>query len=503
MSASLSAEWRSHVLSVRGPVLVAIGVQVAQLLLRPIPSEVSPLDQALSGDAVQQPSRGTQLTLNTSLLLSILSAALPVALAFGLPLAAMVLLRLPLRLSHSPPLRSRGLALGVLLVASLLSVAAVQALSGCFGEARSTPCTRTPFNANRHPISLSIVLLAAALTWLLPSLPGLVGSVWLAFHLDRQLSAEEVVLRARFGAGWEAYAAEVPRWPGVYAGGCLLLACACCGWICERALRARDARARVLELEKAGWISSNKRTPESRPACLPVGIPLVIFVASQAQRVAYLPEQRTLFVCGVPQDLKAALLLSCVCLLTGQVAPRRLLPRLLPRLLSRLLSRLLCAVALLVLGIDLFLRLNAGVRLNLDLTAYGLTNFLHSASAGAPALLLANLAMAPPGTLWSAAALVPLAALLVRASDLCVRRTRPWLAAVVLAAAVAFLVESPCCGAAQGISVGPCSAAPPDRCCEAKVSAQSANVLNILAAVQPHASHPLPNPLPQPDRPSF
>ena len=63
---------------------------------------------------------------------------------------------------------------------------------------------------------------------------GLVGSVWLAVHLDRQLSAEEVVLRARFGAGWVAYAAEVPRWPGVYAGGCLLLACACCGWICER-----------------------------------------------------------------------------------------------------------------------------------------------------------------------------------------------------------------------------------------------------------------------------
>ena len=234
MSAALSAEWRSHVLAVRTSCLVAIGVQVAQLLLRPIPSEVSPLDQALSGDAVQQPSRGTQLSLNASLLLSILNAALPVALAFGLPLAAMVLLRLPLRLSRSPPLRSRGLALGVLLVASLVSVAAVQALCGCFGEARSTPCTRTPFNANRHPISLSIVLLAAALTWLLPSLPGLVGSVWLAFHLDRQLSAEEVVLRARFGAGWVAYAAEVPRWPGVYAGGCLLLACACCGWICER-----------------------------------------------------------------------------------------------------------------------------------------------------------------------------------------------------------------------------------------------------------------------------
>ena len=234
MSAELSAEWHSHVLAVRGPALVAIGVQVAQLLLRPIPSEVSPLDQAISGDAVRPPNHDTQLLLNASLLLSILSAALPVAPAFGLPLAAMVLLRLPLRLSRSPPLRSRGLALGVLLVASLLSTSAVQALRGCFGEANSAPCTRAPFLVCRHPISLSIVLLAAALTWLLPSLPGLVGSVWLAFHFDRQLSAEEVVLNARFGAGWLAYAAEVPRWPGVYAGGCLLLACACCGWICER-----------------------------------------------------------------------------------------------------------------------------------------------------------------------------------------------------------------------------------------------------------------------------
>ena len=114
MGAELSAEWRSHVLAVRGPALVAIGLQVAQLLLRPIPSEVSSLDQALSGDAVQHPDRGTQLLMHT-MLLSILGAALPVALAFGLPLIASVLLRLPLRLSRSPPLRSRGLALGVLI----------------------------------------------------------------------------------------------------------------------------------------------------------------------------------------------------------------------------------------------------------------------------------------------------------------------------------------------------------------------------------------------------
>ena len=214
MGAELTAEWRSHVLAVRGPAFVAIGMQVAQLLLRPIPSEVSPLDQAL-GDAVRHPDRGTQLLIH-NMLLSILGAALPVALAFGLPLIASVLLRLPLRLTRSPPLRSRGLALGVLLVASLLSLAAVHALRRCLDAASPAPapCARLPFLVCRHPISLSIVLLAASLTWLFPSLPGLVGSVWLAYHLDRQTSAEEGVLRSRFGAGWSEYAAEVPRWPG-------------------------------------------------------------------------------------------------------------------------------------------------------------------------------------------------------------------------------------------------------------------------------------------------
>ena len=454
----LSGVWLSHVLAVRSLSLVAIGVQVAQLLLlRPIPSEVRPLDQALSGDDVQQPNHSTPL-------LSILSAALPAALAFGLPLAAMVLLRLPLRLLRSPPLRSRGLALGVLLVASLLSASAVLALRGCLDAASPTPCTRTPFQICRHPVSLSIVLLAAALTWLLPSLPGLVGSMWLAFHLDDQLSAEEAVLRTRFGAGWFAYAAEVPRWPGVYAGGCLLLACACCGWICERALRARDARTRVVELEEAGWIGSSRGAPEGKPARLPVGIPLVIFVVSQAQRVAYLPEQRTLFVCGVPQDLRAALLLSCAAAcLHG----------------CRSLRRLLCAVALLILGVDLFLRLNAGVRLNLGLVLYGVWKSFH------PALLLGNLAMAPAGTLTSACVMVPVALLLVRAADrLTVLSTRPRLVASIVAASIALVVESPCCGASQSISLGVCSTTPPGRCCEAKARAQSANVLCILAAVR-------------------
>jgi len=90
--------------------------------------------------------------------------------------------------------------------------------------------------------------------------------------------------------------------------------------------------------------------------------------------------------------------------------------------------------------------------------------------------------MVPASTLPLACAMAPLAALLVRASDLRVRPTRLRLAALALAAAFAFLVESPCCDASQGISMRACREAPPGSCCEAKVRSQSPNVLSILAA---------------------
>ena len=78
---------------------------------------------------------------------------------------------------------------------------------------------------------------------------------------------------------------------------------------CERALRARGDRARVVELEKSGWVNLSMApvavAQGTQVGGLPAGLLLVVFVASQAQRVAFLPEQRTLCVCGVPQDLKA------------------------------------------------------------------------------------------------------------------------------------------------------------------------------------------------------
>ena len=126
----------------------------------------------------------------------------------------------------------------------------------------------------------------------------------------------------------------------MHTGGGLLLACAGCGLICERALLARERRARLAELKAGGWRSLSGGTLGGTQAAaadgadgadgraegaetetwraegaagaegaegegrLPVGLLLVVFGASQAQRLASLPGHRSLCVCGVPRDLK-------------------------------------------------------------------------------------------------------------------------------------------------------------------------------------------------------
>ena len=213
--------WRRHIQSVGWPVVATIALQVVELLLLPIPSEVSPLDQTLSGS--RRPHRA----------LAILLSAAPSVLAFGTPCAAVLRLRLPLRLSHHPPSSTRAAALGLLLTASVLSVVSVLVLRNHLSAIRSgasaAPCMQAPFSTFRLPISLSILLLAIALTWLLPSLSGLLGSAWLALHLDRQSHAEEAVLAARFGTGWTAYSAGVPRWLDLFSGAALLVSSVVCG----------------------------------------------------------------------------------------------------------------------------------------------------------------------------------------------------------------------------------------------------------------------------------
>ena len=105
-------------------------------------------------------------------------------------------------------------------------------------------------------------------------------------------------------------------------------------------------------------------------------------------------------LCGAPEDLRATLLLCCCCGVLGRRAP----------------CRLVCTAALLLLGVDGFLRLNAGVRLTLDLVAFGASTLAGSLSDAS--LLLANLSMAPPGTLLAAGVALLPAALLVCAAGL-------------------------------------------------------------------------------------
>lgn len=236
--------WRSHILSVGWPVVFTIGVQAVELLLLPIPSEVSPLDQTLSGN--NHRPHGT---------LAILLSAAPAALAFGTPCVAVLRRWLPLRLSHHPPSSTRDAALGMLIASCTLSIASVLVLRNhmhaIHSGTKSTPCAQLPFSVFRHPISLSILLLAIALTWLLPSLSGLVGSAWLAWHLDRQLRAEEAVLAARFGSQWTSYAAGVPRWVDSFSGTVLLVSFVACGWMVHQTSRLlTDKAARAHETRR-------------------------------------------------------------------------------------------------------------------------------------------------------------------------------------------------------------------------------------------------------------
>ena len=110
---------------------------------------------------------------------------------------------------------------------SAFSLAAVLTLRASRAALPLSPrlCTSGAFAWSRHPICLATVLLAAALGLLAPSLPGLVGTVWLGLHFDGKIGHEEEALALRYGSEWASYAAETPRWLDAdSAGGLLVLA---------------------------------------------------------------------------------------------------------------------------------------------------------------------------------------------------------------------------------------------------------------------------------------
>ena len=72
--------------------------------------------------------------------------------------------------------------------------------------------TKGPFAVSRNPMMLGVVVAQLGLLFALPSLftlACLVAGVW---AVTAQVSVEERLLLKRFGAEYEAYASQTPRW---------------------------------------------------------------------------------------------------------------------------------------------------------------------------------------------------------------------------------------------------------------------------------------------------
>ena len=183
--------------------MLALFLQVMQLIVLPIPSEASALDAALADARDVRPG-------------AIVLSAAPVALAFAWPAVCCFFPGLmsgtprALRLRVPSP-RTRACGLLLLGGATALSLTTVHTLRGCVAARQL--CTGGAFRWSRNPISLSTLLLACALVMLVPALPNALGTGWLALHLDAAARHyEEVALDARFGAEWRSYASSVGRW---------------------------------------------------------------------------------------------------------------------------------------------------------------------------------------------------------------------------------------------------------------------------------------------------
>ncbi len=69
------------------------------------------------------------------------------------------------------------------------------------------------YRVTRNPMYVGLALLLSAWAVVLASPWGLLGPVGFGLWVDRfQIQPEEAVLRAKFGAEFEAYAARVRRW---------------------------------------------------------------------------------------------------------------------------------------------------------------------------------------------------------------------------------------------------------------------------------------------------
>ena len=205
-------------------------------------------------------------------------------------------------------------------------------------------------------------------------------------------------------------------------------------------------------------------------ADLPHGLGIVILAVSLAARAVVVWPAPYLIVCGLPQDLKAAMLLSLVCVPCGHRA-----------------VVLVGLLATLWLTLDVALRISSGVRTHLTILSFVFESGLrmprpelHAAADPRPALhatvgeqwatLTKNLAMVPPATarVFTCWLLVAILWLLSNIARRRCRLTRSRLACLICVIGAAHLLERPCCDASS--------------CSSEVADAQSPNGLHVLCA---------------------
>ncbi len=104
------------------------------------------------------------------------------------------------------------LAVGFLAVVALHYFMGVNWRSGSRADEETALVTTGPFARSRNPMMLCVMAAQAGLFLALPSVFTLVCLVVGIWAVVAQVGVEERLLRRRFGAQYDAYAATTPRW---------------------------------------------------------------------------------------------------------------------------------------------------------------------------------------------------------------------------------------------------------------------------------------------------
>jgi arylsulfatase A-like enzyme len=183
------------------------------------------------------------------------------------------------------------------------------------------------------------------------------------------------------------------------------------------------------------------RTCDTSEASLPLGLLLCTLSASISARCVLLwPHAHVWLLCGLPQDLKGALLVTLPCV----ALPRRA-------------AQVASVLATLMLAADLCLRLGSGARAHISVIAFVLGELFDRSGdrAGTHAIVLSwpqrawlmvkNLSMAPPAAVYTLIALLPASGLVWLAARVRAPLSRARWLALLAALGGAAVLDPPCC----------------------------------------------------------